>query len=343
MSNAAEPLPDDPAGTGSGLPRRSRDMARAERRRHQNRINQQAWSKYTYRGLPLPLPIPYHFSCLPGPGQRQRARREEEHQAQRQRQQHDQVSLIQYPIPDLSLLVESAQDAFGRSETGTRACRLTHPNVSQILAIFEAAAYQSYRGNPRADHRLTLVKLNVFRAFIRNVAALGYDRGPMTDDSISRFSVSGPHPQDLPGVAATTLPASLCPTELQRSRPHHPWLDFFPFAQLRDNLIRHEDCMDDIQLCRDLMGFWTMPEEDNCMLVWGDPWEPTSWEVTETFLRKWGRLVRGCPEIIWSTNYWREVRGEKRLTWKASYDRLVEIESESWWGMCICRCRGMDF
>jgi hypothetical protein len=29
---------------------------------------------------------------------------------------------------------------------------------------------------PRADHRLTLVKLNIFRAFVRNITALGYTR-----------------------------------------------------------------------------------------------------------------------------------------------------------------------
>jgi hypothetical protein len=97
-------------------------------------------------------------------------------------------------------------------------------------------------------------------------------------------------------------------------------LDFFPFANLRDVLILHEDDMDDVQLCRDLMGFYTMPsEEDNCMLVWGDPWNPMNWEVTETFLQKWGWLVKGCPEIIWSTNYWRRMRGQRRIRWKNTF------------------------
>lgn len=86
--------------------------------------------------------------------------------------------------------------------------------------------------------------------------------------------------------------------------------------------------MDDSQFCRDLMGFWAMPDEDNCMIVWGDPWDPMKWEVTETFLRRWGWLVKGCPEIIWSTNFWRQVRGEKRLPWKISFGEGNEPATE---------------
>lgn len=189
---------------------------------------------------------------------------------------------------------------------------LSHSDLYHHLEVFESAAYRSYCGDPRADHRFTLVKLNVFRAFVRNMAALGYTREWMTDDSVSRFSVQGPH-------AVVAIPASLQPTVLQQEQPHHPWLDFLPFARLRDNLICHEDLIDGSQFCRDLMDFWTMPDEDNLMIVWGDPWNPMNWEITETFLGRWGWLVKGCPEIIWSTNFWRQVRGEKRLTWKVSF------------------------
>ncbi|RAL03712.1 DUF3425 domain-containing protein [Aspergillus ibericus CBS 121593] len=180
-------------------------------------------------------------------------------------------------------------------------------------------AHQSYRGNPQADHLLTVAKLNVFRAFVRNITVLGYTREWMTDDALSRFSIHGPHPTNPVG---TSLPSSLRPTEMQRSELHHPWLDFFPFARLRDNLIRYQDCMDESRFCQDLMGFWTMPTEENCVLVWGNPWDPMNWEITEAFLRKWGGLVKGCPEILWSTNYWRRLRGEKRLVWRASFDTV---------------------
>jgi hypothetical protein len=172
---------------------------------------------------------------------------------------------------------------------------------------------------------LTLGKLNVFRAFVRNIAALGYTREWMTDDALSYFSINRPHHAPAALVTSwTSLPASLRRTKLQQSQPHHPWLDFFPFAQLRDNPIHHEDTMDDSSFCRGLMGFWNMPEEDNCILVWGNPWDPMCWEITETFLRKWGWLIKACPGIIWSTYYWRQIRGLKRLNWRGSFDRLIK-------------------
>lgn len=221
------------------------------------------------------------------------------------------------PSLNFTELMKISQKPRDASEEALRQCYLSHPHLYHHLIAFESAAYRSYCSDPRADHRLTLVKLNVFRAFVRNITALGYTREWMTDESLSRFSVHGPHAahQD-----ERVIPASLQPTKLQQTQPHHPWLDFFPFGRLRDNLIRHEDTMDDSQFCRDLMGFWNMPDDDNCMIVWGDPWDPMNWEITETFLRRWGWLVKGCPEIIWSTNYWRRIRGEKRLPWKVSFD-----------------------
>lgn len=220
------------------------------------------------------------------------------------------------PGPNLdNIALENLREHEKEGETPE--CRLSRPDTYQLLALFESAAHRSYIGSPHSDHRLTLVKLNVFRAFERNISALGYTRKWMTDDAISRFSVCGPLMKETPG----SLPTSLQPTALQISQAHHPWLDFFPCAHMRDELIRREDTIDDSQLCRDLMGFWSMPTEaDNCMLVWGDPWEPMNWEVTETFLRKWGFLVKNCPEIIWSSNFWRQQRGEQKLKWKVSFN-----------------------
>jgi hypothetical protein len=34
---------------------------------------------------------------------------------------------------------------------------------------------------------------------------------------------------------------------------NHPWLDFFPFPKMRDNLIEAGDDWDDEQLCHDIM------------------------------------------------------------------------------------------
>ncbi|KAL2847168.1 hypothetical protein BJY01DRAFT_246942 [Aspergillus pseudoustus] len=293
---------------------------RKERRRRQNRLNQQKWRE------------------------RQRIRQEAALLADKRALQQHEAEVVAglalapidpaqtqtqtqqpHPPPDLtSLLCMLSTEGAAPSKlrelmaSNGSSCVLPHPHLYRLLGVFEAAAYRSYAGIPKADHLLTLGKLNVFRAFVRNIAVLGYSREWMTDDALSRFSISGPSPSQ--ALPETKLPSSLRPTQLQQSQPHHPWLDFFPFARLRDNLIRNEDNMDDSQFCRDLMGFWTMPAEDTCVFVWGDPWNPMNWEITEAFLRKWGWLVEGCPEIFWSTNYWRQLRGEKRLKRKTIFD-----------------------
>ncbi|PWY66376.1 hypothetical protein BO94DRAFT_504351 [Aspergillus sclerotioniger CBS 115572] len=302
MSKTTAEPSGDLSGTDGSHSSHSQETAKQERRRWQNRQNQRAYRE------------------------RQRIRKQAERLAEEHAlQQPNQVAAYvatQYPVPDLSILASLSREA-GQNigPIATTSCALAHPRIYRLLSVFEAAAYRSYHGNPQADHLLTLAKLNMFRAFVRNIAMLGYTREWMTDDALSRFSIHGPHPK----LPVTTLPPSLQPTDLQRRQIHHPWLDFFPFARLRDNLIENEDCMDEAQFCRDLMGFWTVPGEHSCMLVWGDPWDPMNWEITEAFLQKWGRLVKGCPEILWSTNHWRRLRGEKRLVWKASFDTIAEV------------------
>ena len=36
-------------------------------------------------------------------------------------------------------------------------------------------------------------------------------------------------------------------------------------------------------------------------------------QISEGFARKWAFLLKGCGDLIKSTNRWRKVRGEKRL------------------------------
>lgn len=135
----------------------------------------------------------------------------------------------------------------------------------------------------------------------------------MHDDALSPFTTQGP------GVAGDgrdgSLPPSLRPTTLQKTHTHHPWLDFFPIPKIRDNLLRAGESFDDEALCVDIMGFWdSSPTSSNCtLLVWGEPTDPGSWEVTEDFLRRWPWVIRGCPELLQSTNYWRRKRGEMML------------------------------
>lgn len=198
-------------------------------------------------------------------------------------------------------------------------CCLTPPEAQQLMDQFERSAYRSYLlGHPTTDHLLRLTKVNVYRAFISNISALGLTMDWMRDDdTLSPFNTLRP---DLPvynsegsSSSTTTIPPNLLPTQLQRTVPHHPWLDFFPLPQIRDNLLRAGNSFNDEELCVDVLGFWDLSGGEKSLIVWGDPWDPYGWEVTEAFVKKWGWVVRGCTEILRSTNHWREKRGERKL------------------------------
>jgi hypothetical protein len=177
----------------------------------------------------------------------------------------------------------------------------------QILEGLMSTALQSYsQGRPNTDHLLSLTRVNTYRAFVNNIHLLGLSMdGLCAEDVLSPFTKSGPA-QFPPKV----LPSSLCPTPTQHTWPHHPWLDFFPHPRVRDNLIRAQDRYDEDELCLDVLGFWNPDAIDNMLIVWGDPLHPENWEVTEGFVKKWGWVLFGCPEILQYTNHWRIRRGE---------------------------------
>lgn len=138
------------------------------------------------------------------------------------------------------------------------------------------------------------------------------------DDALSIFNnntIITNNPSPLPDVDISTLPESLRPTALQRLVPHHPWLDFFPFPEMRDRLIVAATAgyLDEDELCRDLMAFWDTRNSGATLVVWGVPWDPWNWEVTEAFLAKWRWVVVGIGGLRRSTNYWRGMRGEGGL------------------------------
>lgn len=187
-----------------------------------------------------------------------------------------------------------------------------------MMRQFEHLALDSYLQNsPKTDHLISLSKLNIHRAIVDNIHLVGMNmEWTKRDDSISIFNLPTPQLPD------SSIPLSLRPTQFQRRIPHHPWLDFFPFPNMRDNVIALQDFIDDDDLCHDLMAFWDTRNTGASMLVWGQPWEPENWEVTPTFLQKWGYLLGGCEGLIMSTNRWRAKRGEKPLGWKTTLAML---------------------
>lgn len=192
--------------------------------------------------------------------------------------------------------------------------RLTLQHIESLLhAEFLAAS-------PRTDLLLPLKRVNFLRALHANIDVLGYSAAEMHDDALSQFGTAGPvKPAPLRDVAL--LPPALRPSPVQRQIPHHPWLDLLPVVRMRENLILAGESYDDVRLCRDLCGYGADSSRkrpgdalgETGVIIWRDPWDPEGWEVTETFLRRWGWVVRGCWDLFRATDRWRAVRGEPPL------------------------------
>lgn len=119
---------------------------------------------------------------------------------------------------------------------------------------------------------------------------------------------------NLSSKAPFIIPHSLQPTNLQKTIVHHPWVDPFPIPSFRDALLEHEDQYSDIEMCNDLVGQCESNGNGHVgIIIWGEPWDPRGWEMTETFARKWFWLLSKCTELLESTNYWRSLREEFAL------------------------------
>ncbi|OLN85653.1 hypothetical protein CCHL11_08267 [Colletotrichum chlorophyti] len=185
------------------------------------------------------------------------------------------------------------------------------------LERFAEQALMSYMtADPCADHHLRLIQFNTINAFTRNAAALGYEFDWLVCAAISPFGCGG-QSRNAVSASAAGVPSTLEPTNMQLTTRHHPWLDLFPIPQMRDNLLIAASVLspeNEQRLFDDVMDSDGGKDEWAGLLVWGEPWDPQSWEVSVPFLQRWGWLVRGCPEIIASTNRWRCQRGEKPIS-----------------------------
>ncbi|TDZ26138.1 hypothetical protein Cob_v001358 [Colletotrichum orbiculare MAFF 240422] len=198
-------------------------------------------------------------------------------------------------------------------------CTMGHGATREMLDQFAQEAYDDYlRGQPCPSYLTTLVRVNVFHAFVRNAHVLGFNSDWLNYDAVSPFCRLGPGPGPV-SVDPALLPEYMRPTALQAAVEHHPWIDFFPHPQMRDNFLRAvaehgEGFVDEDDMCRDIVDVGAgAGVEDSALIAWGEPWDPRGWEATEPFLRKWGWLLNGCPEMLEGTNYWREQRGLRRL------------------------------
>jgi hypothetical protein len=54
--------------------------------------------------------------------------------------------------------------------------------------------------------------------------------------------------------------------------------------------------LDDDELCGDLLRVRDCDGGPQ-LLVWGGSWDIRGWEAKTAFLKKWGWLMKGCPEL----------------------------------------------
>jgi hypothetical protein len=154
-----------------------------------------------------------------------------------------------------------------------------------------------------------IAEYNLFRAIQTNLQILGIK---IKGSPCSFEGAITPFPQQF---GNGSVPLTLRPTQLQQSTLYEEWIGILPSPRMRDNFIRCQHLFSVTDLCADLLGGLMGRENDfdAGILVWSDPWDPSGWEVTEGFLKKWGFLIEGCVDLFQSTNRWRYLRGEVPL------------------------------
>lgn len=140
-----------------------------------------------------------------------------------------------------------------------------------------------------------------------NATYLGLTMELLREDITSPFNMVGPATS---GSDPSDLPPSLQPTALQRQIVHHPWVDLCPMPSLRDALLLGAAVYDEDELCHDLfMGASENGSEHQAgLVVWGESWDASAYDLSEATLKKWQWLLVDCADVLDSTNFWRAKR-----------------------------------
>lgn len=219
---------------------------------------------------------------------------------------------------------EDAADGEGRTTfQSIREAMRCSPRISYAKTVLQLEASNRRNQYPLpADHLLSLIYYNVYRGLIQNIAILGLDLDLMvTNEYPSPFLPMSPTASS----AIATLPPNLKPTRLQKTVAHHPQWDIFPDPHIRDNILNYgEERIDDVELCFDMVGSQSRLQRQSSdeagAYIWGEPWSIDSWEVTDTFVRKYHWMFKGGVGFAASTNRWRRQRGEPEI----DFERVVE-------------------
>lgn len=199
-------------------------------------------------------------------------------------------------------------------------CVLNHVSRAKYLAQLQFKVSTSVAHNLQASSvLLSVTQFNTMRAMVANAETMGLSLQILCEDIASFFNISGPSHGFL------QLPPSLQPSSAQKQIIHHPWIDLLPIESLRNSLLSQLDVYDEDELCTDFYGMCG-PSAEAGLIVWGESWDPSAYEISEGFFRKWSWLLKDCTDLIQSTNYWRKKRGEKPLKLEPINDRIKEVE-----------------
>lgn len=126
---------------------------------------------------------------------------------------------------------------------------------------------------PTVARELATPEMSIYSALFDNGQILG-------------ISCINPTPRVSP--KRPLLPQSLCPTEIQLTIVHRPYIDCLPFPRLRDNLIISSGVLvNDEEFCADLVSV----QGNFFQLGKGrEGWDPAAWVMSSSFKKKWGFL-----------------------------------------------------
>ncbi|KAJ7717039.1 hypothetical protein B0H16DRAFT_1612418 [Mycena metata] len=114
--------------------------------------------------------------------------------------------------------------------------------------------------------------MTVFTAAFQNGVILGLNCATTNFPAKSK-----PQPPD--------VPASLQPTEIQRTTAHPGWMDTLPFPRLRDNMMILNTMIDEEEFIRD---FFIIPTFE--ITPGYASWDPAGWVAQKEFVDKYGFL-----------------------------------------------------
>ncbi|KAK8134439.1 hypothetical protein PG984_006451 [Apiospora sp. TS-2023a] len=180
------------------------------------------------------------------------------------------------------------------------------PYGLRAMAFARAFAASAIQLSP--DHRIPMIHFNVLRAIVTNMTILS-QRATGCDHlyvALPTFSAPG------------ELPDSLVPTPRQLAVSHEACIDVIPCARLRDNCLeaaaRGELDIDELENdCTGGMCDGPVRTDEPGVIVWRDPWRTDGWEISAGFFQKYKGLLKGCWDVLESTNRWRSLRGDEPL------------------------------